>query len=433
MAITIEQQPQTLSMKRGNATYVCSSTNVANTGFKFIVVVKDGAGTEIGKYYIPANPSNRLIFDLAPVIDQEVHLDVNDANSDEVLFTMPNGANEILSGATTGFLKFEVEIGELYEVSGTLTEFTDLASDNVYFLDGATQYKRGYNYEWTDLEPTSSTSKAWLTDREHSASNLIDDQAIEIKASESDFGVICFLNDSTGIFQSDALQIDYRIYNSAGQQGQSDITIGSTYGIGSPSSVNTSEKLAYLGCLPANLNSSDNPFSFPPSAVSDWTYYSLQLLDGTINAMSRKLIVVRDERPCKQSDNTASLHWQNQVGGWDFFRFDGNIEETVSKTGKEYSKPIGSYGNADFDFNGWDRQKTSFYLDNKVAFNLKTGVINSEEQRLLSNVLKSQNVMLYYKDEWLPVVVNTNSFQVQLQTAQVKFASMTVELAQDQL
>ena len=262
MAISVTQRPLKICMKRSNSTFVATSTNSAQTGFKFIVVVKDGSGTQISKYYIPKNPTNRLLFDVAPVIDQEVKIDLDDANNDALVFTMPNSLNSILSGATNGIQKYTIEFGELYEVAGVLTEFLALTSEIIHFLDGATQYRLGLNYQYTDLEPDGSTKKAWMTDRVPSSDNVIDANAIEVKASENDYGTICFLNDSTGIISSGALQIQYRIYNSAGVQGNDTITIGSTYGIGSPSSVLTSEKLAYMGYLPKNLNEANNPFLY---------------------------------------------------------------------------------------------------------------------------------------------------------------------------
>ena len=429
MAITIVQQPQTLNMKRSNATFVCSSTNVANTGFKFIVVVKDGAGTQIGKYYIPANPSNRLIFDLAPVIDQEVKIDVDDANNDAIIFNLPNSSNDIMSGCSTGFLKFEVEFGELYEVGGVLTEDLNLASADKYFLDGATQYNKGLNYEYIELEANHFKRKTWLTDRELSSSKV--DDAYHIKAGNNDRGVVCFLNDSTGIINSDATKIQYKIYNASGLQATENLSITSAIGIGSPASANVTEKLAYFGCLPSNIGNNSSPFTADYLNVTDWTYYTFQLTDNSGTAKSRHLVIERSDAPCK--NEYAVLTWQNQVGGWDWFRFDGKSDINIEKKGKDYTKPIGAYGNATFSYDTYSRQKTSFTINNKKRFVLRTGVIDATEQELLSNLLKSQNVMMEYEFEWLPVTVDVNSFTVQQQTAQVKFASITVEIAQDQL
>ena len=277
--------------------------------------------------------------------------------------------------------------------------------------------------------PTGIGQKSWLTDRELSDSSAV--RAIHIKAGNDDEGVICFLNDSTGIITSNATKIQYKLYNASGLQATESITINSAVGIGSPASANVTEKLAYFGCLPANIKNAFSPFTANVTTVTDWTYYTFQLTDNSDAGQSRLLVIERSDAPCK--NDSAVLTWQNQVGGYDWFRFDGKTDTNIEKSGKDYNKPIGSYNNATFTYDTYSRQKTSFYINNKQSFLLRTGVIDETEQELLSNVLKSQNVMMYYKNEWLPVVVNTNSFQVQEQTAQVKFASMTVELAQDQL
>ena len=59
--------------------------------------------------------------------------------------------------------------------------------------------------------------------------------------------------------------------------------------------------------------------------------------------------------------------------------------------------------------------------------------MNADEQRLLENILKSQEVVMYYGGEWLPVIVDTSSYKVQQKASKLRFAEMVVELAQDQL
>ena len=56
-----------------------------------------------------------MLFDVAPVIDQEVKIDLDDANNDALVFTMPNSLNSILSGATNGIQKYTIEFGDLHE------------------------------------------------------------------------------------------------------------------------------------------------------------------------------------------------------------------------------------------------------------------------------------------------------------------------------
>lgn len=432
MATTIEQQPAKLVTRNSSMVFVSSSTNTTEPGFKYLVVVKDFAGNEVAKYYAPKNPADRLIFDLATVVNRQSIVDTDDQNNDGLIFTMPNDANDIFSPADTGIQFYEIEIGEVYEVAGVLTEFPDLTSTTIYVVDGSTQYRLGIGFTFDEFFPTSSSNIGWLTDRRPSSRNIVFEDAIEVKATDGDYGAIAFLNSDNNAW-STADSIDYRIFDENGQQGQDTIDIAAVNGIEPGTTSDYKNWLGYFGYLPGNLDSDDSPISslVRPSAVAGWTHYRLQFFESGVGVVSKRIVVVNAANPCKHQP--AALTWQNSVGGWDWFRFDGRTDKAVTKQGKTYVKPMGGYAEATYNYNTYDRQKVEFYIKNNVRFNLRSGAINVDEQQLLEKLLRARRVLMNFEGQWLPVVVVKNSITVLQHKSEIVELSVTVEIAQNEL
>jgi hypothetical protein len=422
MAITITQSPNNLMMKRSAIMYVATSSNVAQPDFQFIVVVKQGA-TTLGKYYVPANPANRLMFDASTVIDRFVRLD--DRSTLGIIHELPQAANQIFSPATTGIGKFDVEIGEYF--GGV--EYLALATDTFHAIDGATQYRLGLNYPYNEFQPTASNKIGWLTDRKNA--NNIYGAGIEINAGDFDYGTMCFINDSTGnVITGNAWGVRYSIYDNTVLVATQDIGINTTNGIGLPNSTVTANKLAYMGVLPANIGDADSPFTVAPSSVT-WTYYELTLLSAGAAPMSLPLRIINTASPCKHE--ASWLMWQNQVGGWDMFRFDGRTDFKTDTSGKDYQKLMGTYSGTSFGFQTYDRSKDTYYISKTLTRTIRTDAITTGEQDLLANVLRSQTILTNYNGEWLPCKIKTSSYTQTQFMSRVKTVSFDIEIAQQEL
>jgi len=394
-----------------------------------VVVVKEGA-TQIAKYYISKDPSAYLVFDLQKLAEDYVRVDLTDATDPaKIIFELPHTADWIMSPAPEGCKQLTIEFGEVY--GNPLVEYLTLITETIFLVDGITPYSLGINYNYPDYQASSATQKVWLTEREVSVDNPLGESCIVIHANEEDFGVIGFWNDTVGLITSSAQQIQYRIFDAVGVQGTDTILIAPANGIGLPSSSDAEDKLAYLGMYPANLNSADSPFNplFAPSAISGWTHYTIRLLDGTINPMSRKIIVVNTEGPCKNLP--ATLYWTNSLGSWEAFKFYGRTDIEISSQSKNYIKPI--FNSTTRSFNSFDRQETQFGVDNTEMITLRTGVISNSERTLLSKVVKSKDVYVLYAGSYIPVVAKTSSMKVYELRSKIEEVEMTFTVAQQEI
>ena len=180
MAITITDSPNTFTFKGQRLVYTATSTNTAQTGFKFIVEVKDGA-TTLGKYYIPQNPANILVFDIAEVVRELIQVDTNDDLGNGLVHTLPNVSAKQMSKALNGIKKLDVQIGEVY--GDPLVEYTNLANDVVVLTGGNIQAREGYQYALSEYIADGSTKKVFLTNRKASPLNTISKDNIEVKCT----------------------------------------------------------------------------------------------------------------------------------------------------------------------------------------------------------------------------------------------------------
>ena len=431
MSVTIADNPNSLTVKGQQLIYVCSSTNTAQTNFKYIVVVKDSSSTQIAKFYIPKNAENKLIFNLRDIVREDIAADIVDSQEDnKIIHEMPYAANKFMTVADKGCKKYTVEFGEVY--GDPLAEQAATATHTIYLFDGWLQVRDGYKNNLSSYIPSTSTVTGFLTDRPTSGTTIAGVKGVVIKASESDSGgTLAFLNDDTGLIASGATQLEYSIYNASGLIVTETITYSSTYGGELGSSTTAEDKLLYFGAYPANVNNVNHAItaSNRPVANTDWTYYTWRLKGGGA-FKSLPFIFENTPLPCKHTG--ATLGWVNSVGAWDYMRFDGRTANTITSKSKDYVKSIGSYNGSTYTFDTFDRQQTPYHVEAKQMYTLKSAPLTVSESELLRSLLKSKNVMLSFNDhDWLPVMVKTNSLKYETETiSKALLVTMNVELAQ---
>lgn len=136
MAITINTEPNDISPVYSDISYVVTSTNYAQSNFKFVAVVKNAAGTIIAKLKAPIfhGTTDKGVFNISRILQNYVTYD----------FTQSLGT---LTKCLNSYIGYSVEFGEEY--GGT--EYLNLTSDtgkyawnglfNLYGSETAATYK----------------------------------------------------------------------------------------------------------------------------------------------------------------------------------------------------------------------------------------------------------------------------------------------------
>jgi len=393
--------------------YTIGTQATITDDFRYIVQVEEN-GSEIAKIYLTPNTNDKGIFDLSQVVTGRVEVDHLKYQATTPVHSFNN---KVFTRANKGVKRYEVKVGEW---DGS-TESLDDDNQTLYLVDGYEQLSAGLHPGFTDFYGTQSNRKVWLTDRVP-ASNVIN-----VKAAIEDEGVAAFLNtDDTGSLIE---RLVINIYDTSGTLDDTlTYDLNTTNGAQLPTataSSNTNGTLVYAYVYPASFSGLTTALN---AVTGGWGHYDVIPSTG-LNAQTGNILRVTND--CRYSKNEAvQLAWANTRGGWDYLRFNGKKQKTVTREEKTYRKIVGDYDAATFTFAPSEREIKPYQLEAKERYQLN-GILTIEELTLLQYCMRSKNVMARIEDTWIPVTISSNSMQVEEETVSKVFVtSFEVELAQ---
>ena len=395
-----------------NQSLIFSISDSGTTPDRFVVWVNEDS-VEIAKLYLTPNTNNVAFFNLAEVVRDRVKVD--DKIRDESATLLSYSTLPFTTGRN-GLKEYEVEVGTF---TGS-TESAPQDSDKVYLLDGVEQISAGLHPSFTDYYATALTKKVWLTDR------IPVSDVITIEASDDEEGCIAFLND-INIIGGLAAQIKTTIKNATGTALSTIYdTINVANGAQLPSASDINQKLTYLMAYPKNFESwSSGELSANPT----WDSYEIQLLSGSGAKLSNVLSV---KRKCTQEKHkNTQLAWTNSVGGWDSVLFTGRTEHTDSVSSKPFKKNIGDWDASTYSFLPEARESQAYQVTGKSMFKLTSIDFSFADIELIKYAIRSDNLMMRAgSGDWIPVTIDTNSYNVKERFSGVFSVSLSVTLAQ---
>lgn len=393
--------------------YTINTQATITDDFRFIVQVEEN-GTEIAKLYLTPNTNDVAHFDLSQVVNGRVEVDDLKYQTTDVIHSFNNKA---FTRANNGVKRYEVKVGEW---DGSREEL-DEDNQTLYLIDGYEQLTAGLHPGFSDFYGTGSKKKVWLSDREPVSS------VINVKADIDDNGVAAFLNtDDTG---SEIERIQIKIYDTSGTLDTTlTYDLNTTNGAQLPSaaaSTNTNGTLVYAYVYPASFTALTTALN---AVTGGWGHYDVIPSTG-LNV--QKGVILRVHNDCRYSKNEAvQLAWANTRGGWDYLRFNGKKQKTVTREEKTYRKIVGDYDESSFRFATSAREIKPYQLEAKERYQLN-GILTIEELTLMQYCMRSKNVMARIDGFWQPVTIASNSMQVEEETVSKVFVtSFEVELAQ---
>jgi hypothetical protein len=420
MAITIQERPYTMTRLGQKLIVRATSTNVGNTGFKYVVNVLQGSDV-IGQYYVSPNPESELVFDLMDALKDVVSVDVNG----NIL-----KASEILNSSIAPnypFFGYSVNLYEGWLVDG-IFEIQEASEESLsgYIIPCSYSVADGYrpdpvdSYGFEAIPPFNVVSTSlFMGDRNQythrpqvnldGVTNLGSEYyvAIPTRKSEKDWGV---LNDI--IYFSGGNQFAAGLYVKWTLKKADGTTV--TYNVQHTDEISISHIPAY----PANLNAGDlSPVI--PADFPDWQWYSIQLFEDALLTIVRSALYVfyPVEDDCIY-DNVRVCWWSPVKGGFDFFNFSKVNEQSVEVERKRIKKIVGNYAGAStgFTFNTSDRGLAETSVSPTTSIEITSDWIQEGEYELLKNMVMSRYVWIINDNgSATAVVVDTNSFRLNKQ------------------
>ena len=179
--------------------------------------------------------------------------------------------------------------------------------------------------------------------------------------------------------------------------------------------------------LPKNLESwSSGVLSSNPT----WDSYEVTIANG---ALADKSNAFEIKRKCTQDKHkNTQLAWTNSLGGWDSVLFTGRTEHTDTVSSKPFRKDIGDWDASTYSFLPQARESASYQVTGKSSFSLINIDFSFADIELIKYAIRSDNLMMRAgaSGEWMPVVIDTKSYNVKERFSGVFSVSLTVTLAQ---
>ena len=394
--------------------FTLSPNETVTDDYRYIVQVEEN-GTIISKIYLTPNPADNAFFDLSEVIEGRLQVDSLKYNTTSTIHTLHN---KMFTRSNDNIKRYRVLVGFF---DGTTEELAEDQSSYYYHFDGYEQLSQGLDPSFSDYYGTASTKKVWLTDREP-VNNVI-----EVSAGIEDNGVAAFINsDDTGSLITRFL---INTYDTAGSLDDTlTYIVNGTNGGLVPTTNwtndNNDASLLYAYVYPASFN----PITTALNAVTGgWGHYDI--IPSTDSAQTGNILRIRNN--CRNTKNEpVQLGWANTRGGWDYLRFDGKKQKTVTREEKTYRKIVGDYSGSQFELATSAREIKPYQLEAKETYQLNS-IFTIEEVTLMQYCMMSKNVMARIDGTWVPVTIQTNSMQIEEETvSKVFITSFNVELAQ---
>lgn len=330
MALTINDQPYKWAVRGQKLMIIATSTETAQTGFRYGVEVVIDAKTY--NFYLPAAPDGKLYFDLSPLLE-----DMRNYEPLNFHFSTDDTVDD-LSKKTIDFT-----LSEWWLVSGilTLNEGSEEVGEQMIAINGYYQVIDGYkpNVETGSQKVryslTGNTSLA-MSDRQPDTHQWYLGPSwgfnsptvnIWIPAYESDYGVLCIPGNDSYLSNNTPVTLNITMFASGGAPTSENITLDGY-------------DIEALPVYPANLNDWTG-LTVKPSLFANWRCYKVQIVSG----LTQKSINYTFYNTARygQSDchnDKIRLGWVNSRGGWDYFNFTKRSEITDEIERKNYRKVL---------------------------------------------------------------------------------------------
>jgi len=374
MAITINTEPNDIAPVYSDISYVVTSTNYAQSNFKFIAVVKNEAGTIIAKLKAPIfhGTSDKAVFNLSRILQNYVTYD----------FTKSLAS---ISKCTNSYLAYSVEFGEEY--GGT--EYLALATDTG-------------KYVWNglfDLYGSETTATYQITFPSTTPKFLTRVRTRRVSLAQTDY--LYFLRGAVGA----SSEIQVKAYNDAG-------TLIATSQIKN-NFTDAGEKSEFLLRCPAgadNLNdiTAGNLTSGTAGNVipASTNYYTMQAIDAG-SQLGSELYRFDVVEECSKY-TTQYLYFLNPLGGFESVRCSMASKDKYNVSRKQFKRNNYTLTGNTYAYDTTKHGITNYAVEKTKEVELNTNWLNEAEFEWLQDLIASPVVFLGN----IPVNITDTNYEV---------------------
>jgi hypothetical protein len=405
MAITIDLQTTGMATAYNPIDYILSSTKTAETSFKYISDLYVNS-TKRHRYLSPSDPtySNGRI-EASSIIESYLTFDFDTALNDDQIERNDNSIAEVY-----------VDFGEQYDVSGTVTDFSGLAtSQTLEVINGSLNEEDYIGFDYTQYLNNSTASTKFLTN------------APTTRTIPSDMNAWLYMYNDNSTVYFDKVRIKTYDSNDNGL-GIYDFT--NNYR-GGGSYVDNHLRIP-SGANMNNVTGVTVTSGSLPIIDSDVSYYTMQTFDNGISATSevRRYDLNHD---CTGFDR-YTLHFLNELGGFDSFAFDLVHKIQWNKNVSNYKTHGYTLGQDTITRDLVKHRRRSYHTQTVKSIRLTSNWITESESVWLRELFDSPVVFCEYPNGSLVAIsgINLQTYEEKQNIIDKTFnLEFTIDLAWD--
>ena len=429
MSIVIEQKPlyKTLAVGQDIVFTVSDINTVANyykpkfTAEIYINrnIADLGLGTSrVATLKVTPNNKGVGIFSMSPILESFVSPEYDGTNFDNSIFssfktvgyteTTPHPIHLIdkysnnNKVATYFFIKFNITY-YLTSSLATLQTGQSIRTDSYLAYNGVVQNDYALKQTGNNYGYNLNEKKLVFNNFNSALGKFLSNAPTTQYARLKDYGTLSFfnfLNISENSFQvgtDNAIinmvsYITINLYNSAGVQLGSSITVNTTIANGSFNNNNSfsNTRVMFFGGFPANLDGWSTDWDTHKANVS---YYTLQAHDDEDEAISQLYTINIITDDCKGFESIR-LTWLNPHGTWDYYTFTKKsvIQLTTNKT--TYTQLGGTWNDKTFKINGYKGGQKNFRVNTKELVRINTDYLLDADAVWFEDLINSPEVYI---------------------------------------
>jgi hypothetical protein len=374
MAITINSTPEAYPSMHDDLWYVVTSTNTNQVNFKYVfdVYVNSSLVARIKTFADPS--SSKGIFNASNII-----------RNYWTSYFKPNTTTTFWSYTGNDiYVPFEIRFGEEYD--GSL--YTNLASGN---------YKAFNFYNPVFRDPSTSYFQPyiskWLTNRDKS----------KLECAIGEHLYMGWMNTAAS---TPTLTMTVQKYLPGGATDGSPVT----------SSTETVQSFVLVDLSPAAINA-----ELGQSLITAATYqYGVKINYGGNSSDELKIMVA-----CSPKFTPVTLHFLNQLGGYDSFMFRAVNRQNKAIDRKQYERSNWQLNSGTMQsYDSYKRMYEGanvFSVQQGVSFRLQSDYIGQTDYTWLSELIASPEVYMENGGYYYPVAVKTASWDEKFRAADKMF------------
>jgi len=388
MALTIYNTPVTYAPAYNQMIFTLSSTNVAQSNFRYIADIYVNGSSEYTRLEVGKNPTNSSgVFDISGIVQNFLTRDADDNTT-----TFKQCGNSIAS--------YNVQFGEQYGPSSGITNYTNLTSSSGYAFNGVFDANSFLDYA-VNIYVLQNSSSQFLTDQPTFKTITGEKLALGFMTDAANEGynleIVTYYDEGT-VFNTVRVQNPYAALSNRADR-----------------SINVRVDYDWIN----SLVNADLSFGSTPIFVTNWEYYEVKIKNSAGTVVSETIRIYPGEI-CSKYD-PIRFKFMNNYGKYDYYTFTGAKTKSTNIKRNTYKSNPNEWSGVNYNYSRMSRGLSQYetVLDDTITIN--SDWITEAESEWLEQLVTSPDVYIYAGSNLVSVNITNANYETKYEASQQLF------------